>query len=361
MITVDNYNLYYNTDHLLSPKPRTYEEIIERLDGLDCNLFYNIISSPNCRYESNYSEGRIKDHYKNLYAEDRFKNIFKEKIIYANPKSFFVNKLNILPKNCDEIKSVSFTLSDYKDIPKHFLARDSEYGICFFHDFLQNNGLRPVEYLNLNEKERNKKLVFNSPHLIEVYSDNYDMRWENEWRLNFDLHFTLEDIAFVIVPQDRHHHFVDWFIENEDFQDIQILSSNTFKSYVDQLIFYPQQSDNNWNQVEIFRNPYGKGFKVSPDEFNDLSDITKQKFSNLKKKELECFIKNTILLSYEYAFTNRFVKFRDKIANTSGLGALFEDYPNIVANIEEPIDAQRDLIIELFEQLYKINPPTIEI
>ena len=205
MITVDSYNLYYNTQHLLSPKPQSYEEIIKRLIPLECKLFYNIISSPSCRYEKRFAENRISNHFKNMDAESRFKNIFKEKKIYANPKGFFVNKLvSVQPKDCNEIKSVRFTLCDYKDLPKHFDARDSEYGICFFHDFLQNRGLRPVEYLNEIDIEKSKKLVFNSPHLLEVCSESYNMKWENEWRIGNDLDFTEDDIAFVIVPFNRH-------------------------------------------------------------------------------------------------------------------------------------------------------------
>ena len=357
MITVDNYNLYYDTEHLHTPKPETYEDVIKRLDPIECKLFYNIVSSPDCRYERNYSEERIKDHYKNLEAESRFKNIFTEKIIYANPKSFFVNKLNIIPKDCNEIKSVSFTFSDYTDLPKHFTARGSEFGICFFHDFLQNKGLRPVEYLNENEYDRNRKLVFNSPHLIEVCSRGYDMRWENEWRLNSDLSFTQEDIAFVIVPQDKHEYFVEWFMENDDFQEIQILTSNTYKSYVDHLIYYPQQCDNSWNQVEIFREgPYGGGLKVSPECFNGLSVKEKSDFMTENPLELKCFVKNTILLNYELGYTNRFIRFKNKIANIGNLGNLFQDYTNVESNFEEPIDAQRDLIIGLFESLYQKYP-----
>jgi hypothetical protein len=357
MITVDNYNLYYDTEHLLTPKPKTYEAVINRLDPIECKLFYNIISSPDCRYEKKFSEGRIKDHYKNLDAESRFKNIFTEKVLYANPKSYFVNKLNVIPKYCDEIKSVSFTFSDYKDLPKHFDARNSDFGICFFHDFLQNKGLRPVEYLNENDYERNKKLVFNSPHLIEIYSDKYDMRWENEWRINTDLNFTQEDIAFVIVPQERHEYFVGWFMDSDDFQEIQILTSNTYKSYVDHLIYYPQQKDNNWNQVAIFRDgPYDRGFKVSPEDFNGLSKKAKSDFLTENTKELNCFIKNTILLNYELGYTNRFIKFKNKIANIGNLGRLFQDYTNVESNSEEPIDAQRDLIIGLYERLYQKYP-----
>lgn len=356
MITIEGYNLYYNTNHILEPKPKTYKDVINRLENIECKLFYNIISSPTCRYEKNFSKGRIKEHYKKMDAKSRFENIFNEKIIYANPKSFFVNKLNSPPLECDEIKSVSFTLSDYQEIPKHFEARDSEYGICFFHDFLQNKGIRPVEYLNQNDIERNKKLVFNSPHLIEVITSNYDMRWEKEWRIYSDLNFTQEDIAFVIVPPEEHDYFVNWFSESNDFQEIIILSSNTFKSYIDHLIQYPQLTNNSWDQVEILRDPYGSGLKIDPEEFNTLDYTSKQAFSLEFGKELKCFAKNTILLSYEYAYVNRFKRFRDKLQDIKGLGDLFKDYQFIDENIDEPEDAERDLVIGLFGDLYMKYP-----
>ncbi len=356
MITVDGYNLYYDTAHLLSPKPETYSEVIDRLEPLECNLFYNIVSSPDCRYEKRFADGRIKDHYKTMDAESRFKNIFSEKIIYANPKSFFVNKLTGLPKDCDEIKSVSFAFCNHTELPRHFLARGSEFGICFFHDFLQNQGLRPVEYLGDNDADRNRKLVFNSPHLIEVYSSGYDMRWEREWRINSDLHFTQDDIAFVIVPQEKFNYYLGWFLDTEDFEDVKIISSNTFKSYVDHLIFYPQQGDNSWNQIEILRDSDGNGFKISPEEFNNLDQSVKDKFLISHLRELNCFAKNTLLANYEYAYTNRFIKFYDKLSNPTQLGSLFQDYQLIKANLEEPEDAQRDLVRGLFGELFLASP-----
>lgn len=242
------------------------------------------------------------------------------------------------------------------EIPRHFDARGSEYGICFFHDFLQNKGIRPVEYLNQNNDDRKKKLVFNSPHLIEVCTAKYNMSWENEWRVSSDLNFTQNDIAFVIVPPSEHNYFVNWFSESDDFQDIIILSSNTFKSHIDHLIQYPQQINNNWSQVEILRGSNGCGLKICPEIFNSLARDSKQKFAKQFDKELKCFAKNTILLSYDYAFMNRFKKFKDKIKNLSDLGNLFEDYHFVDENIDEPEDAQRDLIIGLLGELYQQYP-----
>ncbi len=356
MINIEGYNLIYNTEHLNSAKPTKYNEVVERLEYLECKLFYNIISSPDCRYEKRFSKDRIKDHYKSLDAESRFKNIFHEKILYANPKSYFVNKLNILPKDCNEIKSVSFGLIDYIDVPKHFEARGSEFGICFLHDFLQNNGLRPVEYLNESDNAKIQKLVLNSPHLIEVYSNAYDMRWENEWRINKDLQFHQQDVAFVIVPHERLEYFIDWFSENEDFDEIKVLSSNVFKSYVDFLIQYPQQSDNNWHQVEAFGSHEERGLKLSPETFNKLTTTEKIEFQKENLLELQCLVKNTLLDAYEAVYIGRYLKFRSLIKDIGNFTHLFQQYENIKENKDEPEDASRDLIKGLYGSLFSKFP-----
>ena len=359
MIVIDSYNFYCDTNHLLQPKPLDYEGMINRLISIDCSLFYNIISSPSCRYETSFSTGRIKEHYASMNAEERFINIFNEKIMYANPKGYFVNKLKGEPKNCEQIKSVSFTFRDYDNLSKHFVARGSEFGICFYHDFLQQKGLRPVQYIHESNDEKLRHLMFNTPHLIEVNAAGYDMSWENEWRLNQDLYFTTEDIAFVIVPPDRHRYFVEWFMDNDDFVDTKVVSSNLYKSYVDHLIFYPQQTDNNWNQVEIFRNQWGKGIKVSPDDFNYLSRKERNLFSNKYKDELECFSKNTLLLNYEPKLLNKFLDFKIKLNNTAMLDSIFTSHRVMGLNGIEPDDAERDMIIRLFEALFEEFPPAL--
>jgi len=356
MITVDKYNLFYNTEHLLSKRPETYPEIIARLEKLECRLFYNIISSPDCNYERKFSKGRIQEHYKNLSAEERFRNIFIERILYANPKSFFVNKVKGAASSCEQIKSVSFALADYSEIPRHFAARGSEFGICFFHDFLQDNGLRPVEYLHANSDEHKKQLAFNSPHLVEVSNAAYNQSWENEWRVKRDLHFTQDDIAFVIVPASRHAFYVNWFSDQDDFEDIQVISSDVYNSYVDHLIRFPQQIDNSWHQVEIYRNEYGKGFKVNPEDFNGLSPTQKKIFLDENKNELECLAKNTILTNYEHAYTSRFLRFKDQISSEETIAHLFPDYQLISENSVEPEEAQRDLVRGLIQSLYSKYP-----
>lgn len=357
MITVDNFNLYYNTEHLRTPKPKTYGEVIQRIDAIHCRLFYNIISSPDCRYEKNFSEGRLQPHYKNMSAEDRFKNIFAESIMHANPKSFFINKLNVQPTDCEDIKSVSFTHCDYRELQRHFDARNSEYGICFFHDFLQNNGIRPVVYLHRNHPDLIKQIVFNSPHLVEVSTKKYDMSWENEWRIKNNLSFVQSDIAFVIVPQERHSFYVDWFQDQNGFEEVQVLSANVFKSPVDHLLFYPRQDDNSWRQIGIFPDENGNGLKIDAEDFDDLTTLEKKQFSRQNSQNLDRFCKNTIISAYEYAITSRYLRFMEKICHTDGSTALFEEYQLVRDNRTEPEDAQRDMVKDLYGKLFNFHPP----
>ena len=56
MIEIRNGNIEYSIGHLVQDKIETYPEIIDRLDKLDTQLFYNIISSPECRYEKKFGE-----------------------------------------------------------------------------------------------------------------------------------------------------------------------------------------------------------------------------------------------------------------------------------------------------------------
>ncbi|RYE25017.1 MAG: hypothetical protein EOP51_05545 [Sphingobacteriales bacterium] len=288
-------------------------------------------------------------------AEERFQNIFKEKILYANPKSFFINKVKDgQPKDCNILKSVSFAFASLEELPSHFDARGSEYGICFFHDFLQNSGLRPVVYINECDEEQKKALVFNSPHLLEVYSSKYDMRWEREWRISRNLHFNNEDIAFVIVPEDKYGFYLDWFENNEEFQELIVLSAITYKSFIDHLILHPQRSNNNWDQVRIYANDSSRGMKVDSDTFNVLSGEQRGKFAQEKFVELNCFAKNTILTTYERKFVSRYLDFVGKLSD-AGLANAYGAYVQIIqSNAEEPEDSERDLVKGLFEDMYRM-------
>lgn len=357
MIEIRNGNIEYSIGHLIQDKIETYPEIVKRLENLNTQLFYNIISSPDCRYETKFGE-RIKSQFKDLSAEERFQNIFKEKVLYANPKGYFVNKVkNNLAKELDEILSISFSLANLEELPKHFTARGSEFGICFFHDFLQNNGLRKVEYLNDNDLHTNEKLIFNSPHLVEVYFEGkYDMRWENEWRINGDLSFSPEDIAFVIVPHEKYSFYLDWFFEltkSSDPHEFPILSSITYKSYLDNLLFIPLM-ENSWNQVAVFRSEKDNGFKITPSELPTLNAKEQSKMYSDYGSELKCLAKNIILNFYEDRYSNKFRKFLEKVITISLDSTMTEDFGKIKLNSLEPSDSERDLVQGLFTNVYQI-------
>lgn len=358
MIEIRNGNIEYSIGHLLHDKIETYPEIIDRLDKLETQLFYNIISSPECRYEKKFGE-RIKSEFKTMSPEERFQNIFKERILYANPKGYFVNKVHDdSAKSLDDILSVSFSLASLEELPEHFKARGSEFGICFFHDFLQNRGLRQVEYLNDNDLSTREKMIFNSPHLVEVYFEGqYDMRWEKEWRINGDLPFSASDIAFVIVPHDKYSFYSDWFFElsnsSDDAFEFPILSSITYKSYLGNLLFLPQM-DNSWNQVAVYRNGGDDGYKITPSELPELHQNEINSMYSNYSHELKCLAKNTILNFYEDRYTTKFKNFLDKIRTISLDSTIVEDFKKIKLNSTELSDSERDLVCSLFTNVHQI-------
>jgi hypothetical protein len=110
-----------------------------------------------------------------MTSKDRFKSILKSQLIIGNPKGFFVNKSvgAALPSELDDIKSVSFAMAKHGDVKKHFDARGSRYGIVFNHEFLEKNGVRPVVHLSEQSPDELKRVLFSSPHLLEVVTGNY--------------------------------------------------------------------------------------------------------------------------------------------------------------------------------------------
>lgn len=209
----DKGSIELSISHLLEDIPTTFNGMIERYQSLKIKLFHHVVSSPDCRYERKFGRGRVPDSVLGMASSDRMKEILRRQEIVGNPKGYFVNKHRgtLTASQLDEIKSVSFTLCDSDDLPKHFQARGSEYGICFFHDFLETSGIRPVTYLNDQKTMLHKRqMVFNAPYLLEMQSPRYDMRWENEWRIKSRLSFTAADVAFLIIPDNAYDSFVNW-------------------------------------------------------------------------------------------------------------------------------------------------------
>jgi hypothetical protein len=352
----------YDIDYLKNGELKTLDDVIKRYESSNMHLFYHVISSPTCRYESKFGKHRISKAISNMSADERFINILKNRKIVANPKSFFVNKTKaaLEPKNFDEIRSVSFTLSSISDLVAHFEARDSQYAICFFHDFLQDKGIRRVQYINDYRTEDIQRIVFSSPHLIEIYSSNYDMRWEAEWRIKGDLRFTDDDVAFLIVPDSDYKRMVDLFSKDEDLSGyVYIIPGSTFTSPVDHL-FQIQNSDNlAFGQVPLFRQGFDDELLMDTDEFPELLSGEREAFERKAGKYLRALAKSTIHDCYENRFVNRFIDFIEKLDSSNWEMSCIPDINNIKKNLDEPWQSHRDLTIVCYETLFTIQQSRI--
>lgn len=355
MLQIRNGYVEYDTSHLVSDEILTYEQTIERLDKIEPKLFYNIVSSPDCRYEKYSGFGRIKSEFKEMNALDRFYNIIKTKKLFSNPKGYFVNKPNdeIQSKEIEDIKSVSFTLASIDELPEHFKARGSDFGFCFNHDFLLNNGITPVQYLNKNDNTFNAKLIFNSPHLAEINNvGKYDMKWENEWRIKGDLDFEICDIAFVIVPKEKYNEVLNWSVE--EGYEFPIITSLPYKSHLEHLFFIPKM-ENGWNQIRYCASLNDNGFKMDPLEIERFSEEELRKFEEIHQKDLRCLVKNTILDCYELRFIRKFSRFLNKVKLQSLNGELLSKFTRYIANSNEPFLAESTLVNNLYTELFILD------
>ncbi len=352
----------YDIVYLKNDELTTLDDVIHRYESSSMNLFYHVVSSPTCRYERRFGKHRLSAEISKMTAEERFINILKNKKIVGNPKSFFVNKSKstIQPRKFDEIRSVSFTFSSINELPTHFDARDSQYAICFFHDFLQDKGMRRVQYINDHRIEDIQRIVFSSPYLIEIYNSKYDMRWESEWRINGDLQFTDEDVAFLIVPDTEYKRLVDQFLNDDDLSDYAyIIPGSTFTSPIDHL-FQIQNSDNlAFGQVPLFRQNFDDGLLMDTDEFPELLSAEREVFERKASKYLKALVKSTIHECYEHRFVKRFINFIDKLDNLSWGMSCVPDINNIKKNFNEPWHSHRDLTIACYEILFKIQQSRI--
>lgn len=187
--------------------------MLERYSEYEVELFIHIISDPKCRYERGVGANRTLKEISGLSAKERFTSLIENRVINANPKGFYANKVKNENKHPEEIKSVSLAYCKQDEVSKHFDARASEYGLVFFHDFLQESGIIPVRYINEEDEESIRRLVFNEAFALEAYGRKYDMRWENEWRINHDVIFDVHNVAFIIVPDDEYHEFIELVIQ----------------------------------------------------------------------------------------------------------------------------------------------------
>jgi hypothetical protein len=113
-------------------------------------------------------------------------------------------------------KSVCFT-----EIPLQYSARiarrKSAFGLGFTKFFIRDRGGQPVWYV---EKGSDQEMALNaliatSPHhlsqlapFIDIRGNHngkrYEFDWEREWRVNGDLRFNPQDVAFLMLPENYH-------------------------------------------------------------------------------------------------------------------------------------------------------------
>lgn len=53
---------------------------------------------------------------------------------------------------------------------------------------------------------------------VDETGGSYNFEWEREWRHVGDLHFTPDDVAFLIIPEESHFYARDFFQSAEQDQ-----------------------------------------------------------------------------------------------------------------------------------------------
>ena len=352
MLTVaSNGSIEVAIRHLLENVPETFEGIVERYSKLDITLFHHIVSSPECRYERKFGRGRVPDSVRALNPRQRMESILRASAITGNPKGFFVNKHHesLTAAQLDAIKSVSFTLCSTSAVPEHFEARGSEYGICFFHDFLEVAGIRPVVYLNDKDAYQQRQAIFNAPHLVEIVTPRYDMRWENEWRIKERLSFTPDDVAFLTVPDKDYMSFMTW-LYHEELADFIVMPSSVFTNFLDYLRILPGLDHSGWDQIRLFDD-----WKVDFDMFLDYTDDDRKKMLEAAGTFLGCISKADIQELYEGRYVDRYLKFAGQLSDETKTSSMFKRLSNVDKNHREPWRSSADMVSAAYTALFKIQ------
>ncbi|CAH8182086.1 hypothetical protein [Vibrio aestuarianus] len=354
MITIDKDSgrVSFVEKHLFDPKIEEFDGIIERYKDYNVELFLHIVSDPSCRYEKGIGSTRTLKDIADLSAKERFISLLHNRELTANPKGFYANKFKTGEEFPDEIKSVSFAHCTQAEVSQHFDARNSEYGLVFYHDFLQSQGMIPVRYVNEEDKESIRRLVFNEPFALEAYGRRYDMRWENEWRINRDVGFDTQDVAFVVVPDDEYHEFIDLSIEEE--LDYLFLPSSVFKSPFDFFLNADSMEHHSWQQIRI----YGE-WKVDFEMFPEFDNSEKEAFIDECGVHLDCLAKAEIQYAYESRYISRFLNFASRLDDDFLKETSFKELSLVNANAGEPFQTHRDLMMHCYTKRYEIQKERI--
>jgi hypothetical protein len=357
LITVCNGEITYNEKHLFDNKVEDLEGIAKRYNDFDVNIFIHIVSDPSCRYESGVGKNRITPDFASLSARERFLSILKKRKLVGNPKGFFANKhkTNAVVSVNNEIKSVSFAYCNMNNVPDHFQARKSKYGIVFFHDLLSDRGVREVKYINETNPESLRSIVFNSAYLLEAYGKSYDMRWEKEWRVKGKLEFDDDEVAFVIVPDEDYDDILNIIIR-EKVGDYVIMPASVFDDPVQFFYMLPKLEHCYWSQIRIYDD-----WKVGFDMFPKPTSEELEEFQAKCGSWIEYLRKAAIQELYEYRYIKKFLSFSENIESSHFKGTSLEKLELVSKNSDEPYQTQRDLMMACYTELADIQRNRIDI
>jgi hypothetical protein len=327
IITGKDGSIGISVDHLLEDVPDKFDDIVERYKSLPVRLFFHVVSSPKCSYERKFGKGRVPELLAKMSARERFLRILTGRMIHGNPKSYFVNKHKecLTASQVEGLKSVSFTLCDFEELPAHFNARGSSYGVCFFHDFLQHAGIRPVVHLPDHELGTQREIVFNSPFLVETYGRAYDMRWENEWRIKKELRFSNEDIAFLIAPDDDYETIANWTFDNGF--ECPVLPASIFYDPLSYLRMLPKLHHESWGQIRLFED-----LLLDFEEFKPYTEDDRRQMTAEVGDILSCIVRVDLLEQYQHRYTQRYLEFVGALNDETKSLPLIKKYENIQAS-----------------------------
>lgn len=354
MIKVEKGRINFVEKHLFDPEIENFEGILKRYNEYEAELFIHIVSDPKCRYESGVGANRTLETISDLSAKERFTNLIEHRVINANPKGFYANKVKDVKQHPDEIKSVSLAYCNQNEVSKHFDARSSEYGLVFFHDFLQGNGMIPVRYINEEDEESIRRLVFNDAFALEAYGKKYDMRWENEWRINRDVMFEENDIAFIIVPDDEYHEFIELIVA-KGFK-YYVLPSSVFTNPLKFFLIAHSLEHHSWSQIRI----YGE-WKVDFDMFPELNEEEEAEFMEECGDHIRCLVKAEVQDAYERRYVSKFMNFASYLDKGFLDKTSFKELELVSANADEPYQTHRDLMMHCYTKRFEIQKERIDI
>ncbi|MGF1713294.1 hypothetical protein L4D08_00075 [Photobacterium chitinilyticum] len=348
MITIEEEKITFVEKHLFEPKIETTEGILERYSEYDVEFFLHVVSDPSCRYESGVGASRVSEGISELSAKERFISLLYNRELTASPKGFYANKCEKDSEYPDEIKSVSFAHCKLNEVKRHFEARNSMYSVVFYHDYLQSLGMVPVRYINGEDPESIRRLVFNEPFSLEAYGRRYDMRWEKEWRINKDVEFETSDVAFIVVPDNEYGEFIDLTITES--LDYVVLPASVFIDPFEFFLVADSLEHHFWSQMCIFG-----GWKVDLEMFPSFSEAEKEAFLKECGEHLECLVKVEVQELYESRYVSRFMNFASSLKKVFLAETSFNELSLVQVNANEPSETHRDLMMHCYTKRAEIQ------